>query len=96
MTNLVELVRIERNDSGHVMQKFAHYWLTLHQWPQHCVHDPGEDFAGEEFQTLLQNCHIRDICTTAKSPQSNTVHKRIHQTVRNILRAVLHDEAVWH
>ncbi len=46
-------------------------------WPQHCVHDPGTDFTGPEFQTLLQNCHIRYVCTTAKKPQSNAVCERM-------------------
>jgi hypothetical protein len=45
---------------------------------------------GPEFQTLLQNCHIRDVCTTAKNPQSNAVCERIHQTVGNILRTSIH------
>jgi hypothetical protein len=59
-------------------------------WPQCCVHDPGTEFTGPGFQTLLQNCHIRDECTTAKNPQSNAVCERMHQTVGNILRTLLH------
>jgi hypothetical protein len=67
VTNLVELVRIEKKNSDHIMQKFAQCWLTCYPWPQPCIHDPGEEFTGPEFQTLLQNCHIRDVCTTAKN-----------------------------
>jgi hypothetical protein len=92
VTNLVELVRIERKDSDHIMQKFAKCWLTCYPWPQCCMHDPGGEFTGQEFQTLLQNCHIKDVCTTAKNPQSNTVCKRMHQTVGNVLRTLLHGE----
>jgi hypothetical protein len=64
VTYLVELVRIERKDSDYVMRKF-----TQCLWPKWCVHDPGGggEFTGDEFQTLKQNCHIRD--TTAKNPQ---------------------------
>ena len=50
------------------------------------------EFTGPEFQTLLQNCHIRDVCTTAKNPQSNAVCERMHQTVGNVLRTLLHGE----
>ena len=39
--------------------------------------DPGTEFTGPEFQTLLQNCHIRDVCITAKNPQSNAVCERM-------------------
>jgi hypothetical protein len=30
------------------------------------------------------------VCTTAKNPQSNDVCERMHQTVGNVLRALLH------
>ncbi len=92
MTNLVELVRIEKKDSDHVMQKFVQCRLTHYPWPQHCIHDPGGEFTGQEDQTILQNCHIRDVCTTAKNPQSNAVCKRMHQRVGNVLRTLLHGE----
>jgi hypothetical protein len=39
---------------------------------------------------LLQNCHIRDVCSTAKNPQSNAVCERMRQTVGNVLRTLLH------
>jgi hypothetical protein len=61
--------------------------------PQRCVHDPGTEFTGPKFQTLSQNCHIRavrDLCTTAENPQSNAVCERMHQTIGNVLRTLLH------
>jgi hypothetical protein len=54
------------------------------------VPDPGTEFTGPEFQTLLQNCHIRNVCTTAKKTQSNAVCEIMHQTVGNVLRTLLH------
>jgi hypothetical protein len=39
---------------------------------------------------LLQNCHIRDASTTAKNPHSNAMCERMHQTVGNVLRILLH------
>ena len=66
VTNLVELIRIYDKRSQTVARKFAQCWLTCYPWPQHCIHDPGTEFTGPEFQMLLQNCHIRDVCTTAK------------------------------
>ena len=87
-TNLVEIVRVDCKNSDHVMRKFA----QCYPWPQRCIHDPGGEFTGPEFQTLLQNCHIRDVCTTAKNPQSTAVCERMHQTVGNILRTFLHGE----
>jgi hypothetical protein len=93
VTNQVELARIEKKNSDHIMQKFTQFWLKRYLWPQHCIHDPGGEFTGPEFQTLLQNCHIRDVCTTAKNPQSNAVCEKMHQTVGNVLRTLLHGES---
>ncbi len=77
ITNLVEIVRI---DSDHIARKFAQCWLTHYPRPQHCIHDPGGEFTGPEFQTLLQNCHIRDVCTTAKKL---TVQCCVHKNAQN-------------
>jgi hypothetical protein len=93
VTNLVKLVRIDKKNSDNIMQKFAQCWLTGYPWPQGCIYDPGGEFTGPEFQTLLQNCHIRDVCTTAKNPQSNAVFKRMHQMIGNVLRTLLHRES---
>jgi transposase InsO family protein len=88
VTNLVELIRIDDKRSKTVARKFAQCWLTHYPWPQRCVYDPGTKFTGPEFQALLQNCHIRDVCTTAKNPQSNAVGERMHQTMGNVLRTL--------
>ena len=64
------------------------YTIRQHGW--HGIHDPGVELTGQEFQTLLQKCHIRDVCTTAKNPQYNVVCKRMHQMIGHILRTLLH------
>jgi hypothetical protein len=91
LTNLVELIRVDKN-SDTVAKKYAQCWLSHYPWPQRCVHDPGGEFVGIEFQTLLQDYHIRDVCTSAKNPKSNASCKRMHQTLGNVLRRLLHGE----
>ncbi len=68
LTNLIEFIRIDDKRSKTVARKFVQCWLTRYPWPQCCVHDSGTEFTGQEFQMLLQNGHIRDMCTTAKKP----------------------------
>ena len=92
VTNLVELVRIDNKSSEHVTRKFAQLWLARYPWPERCVHDNGGEFVGHEFQTLMQRCKIKDVTTTAKNPQANALCERIHQTVGNVLRVLLHGE----
>jgi hypothetical protein len=53
VTNLVEIFRVDCKTSDHVMRKFAQCWLTRYPWPQGCIHDPGGEFTGPKFQTLL-------------------------------------------
>ena len=33
---------------------------------------------------------IKDICSTSKNPQSNAICERMHQTVENVLRILVH------
>jgi hypothetical protein len=73
VTNLVELIRVDVKNSDTIERKYAQCWLSCYLWPQRCVHDPGGEFIGVEFQTLLQDCHIRDVCTSAKNPKLNEI-----------------------
>ena len=83
VTNLVELIRVDDKNLETIARKYAQCWLSRYPWPQRCVHDPGGEFTGPEFQTLLENCHIKDVCTSAKNPQSNAVCERMHQTANS-------------
>ena len=68
----------------------------LHNVGYHVIrghNNPGGEFTGEEFQTLLQNCRIKDVCISAKNPQANAICERMHQTVGNVLRTLLHGES---
>lgn len=93
-TNLVEMVRIERKTAEHVAQKYSNCWLSRYPWPEVCVHDNGGEFVGYQFQRLLEQCNIRDRPTTSRNPQANAICERMHQTVGNILRTLLHGEPV--
>jgi hypothetical protein len=66
VTNLVKLIRVDDKNSVTIARKYAQCWLSCYPWPQSCVHDPGGKFVGIEFQTRLQDCHTRDVCTSAK------------------------------
>jgi len=65
-------------------------WLCRYLRPMRCVHDKGGEFIGAEFQWLLEMFSIKDVCSTSKNPQSNAICERMHQTVENILRTMIH------
>jgi hypothetical protein len=92
VTNLVKRIRVDNKYSETIARKYAQCWLSRYPWPQRCVHDPGTEFVGPEFQTFLENCRIKFVCTSAKNPQANAVCERMHQTVGNFLRTLLHSE----
>jgi hypothetical protein len=79
VSNLVELVRIDKKTSAHVARKYAHVWLSRYPWPARCVHDNGGEFVGPEF-----SCKIEDAPTSSQNPQANAICERMHQPVGNI------------
>ena len=55
-----------------------------------CIHDQGNEFTANPFQHVLAINGIQDVPTTVANPQANAVNERLHQTVENILRTLLH------
>ena len=90
VTNLTELCRINNKTAGHVGMKFENEWLSRYPRPLRCVHDNGGEFIGYDFQRVLQRNHIEDSPTTIKNPQANAICERMHQTVGNTLRTLVH------
>jgi hypothetical protein len=64
--------------------------LSLSSLAIRCVHDKEGEFIGSKFQWLLDHFSVKDICLTNKSPQSNAICERMHQTVENVLRILVH------
>jgi hypothetical protein len=50
----------------------------------------GGEFIGQNFQWLLEIFSIKDVCSTSKNPQSYAICERMHQTVTNVLRTLVH------
>jgi hypothetical protein len=90
VSNLVELIRVDNKTSAHVRDKFTQCWLCRYPRPVRCVHDKGGEFIGSAFQWLLELFTIKDVCSTSKNPQSNAICERMHQTVSNVLRTLVH------
>ena len=92
VTNLLKIIWINDKSSQHVLQQFSNCWLstTRYPWPTRVVHDNGGEFIGWEFQGLLRQPGIQSILTTVKNPQSNTIIERIHQTMGDIPRVMMH------
>ena len=92
MTALLKIVSVENKTAEHIAQKFSQSWLARYPWPELCIHDNGGEFTGYAFQRLLRKTHIKDVPITSRNPQANSICKRMHQTVGNTLRILLHDK----
>jgi transposase InsO family protein len=90
VTNLTEMVRVQNTTAREVATQFEHSWLSRYPRPVRCVHDLGSEFIGFEFQRVLRNNNIEDVPTSSKNPQANSICERMHQTVGNVLRTLLH------
>ena len=90
VTNIVELIRITNKTMNHVAEQFENCWLSRYPRPNRCVHDNGSEFIGSDFVRLLAQMGIKDVCTAVRNPQSNAICERMHQTVGDVLRVILH------
>ncbi len=88
--NLVELIRIDNKTAKHIPDKFTQRCLCRYPRPVQCLHDKGGEFIGQNFQWLLEIFSIKNVCSTSKNPQSNAICERMHQTVNNVLRTLVH------
>jgi hypothetical protein len=88
--NLVELIRIDNKIAKHIRDKFTQSWLCWYPHPVQCLHDKGGEIIGQNFQWLLKIFSIKDVCSTSKNPQSNAICERMHQTLTNVLRTLVH------
>ena len=66
--------------------------MARYLWPKRCIHNNGGEFARWEFQQFLDKCNFKDVPTTSRNPQANSICKRMHQSVGNILITLLHGD----
>ncbi len=88
--NLVKLIRVNNKTAEHIRDKFTQSWLCQYPCPVQRLHDKGGEFIRQNFQWLLEIFSINDVCSNSKNPQSNAICERMHQTVTNVLRTLLH------
>jgi transposase InsO family protein len=90
-TNLTELVRIKAPTAKRTAYAVETGWLLRYPRPVRIIHDQGNEFQGEDFQhAIIRRYGIEDVPTSVRNPQANAICERMHHTVGNILRTLLH------
>jgi len=54
-----------------------------------CIHDNGSEFVSQEFQDVLCYYGIKDVPTTSKNPQANSIIEHVHLTMGNMLHILI-------
>ena len=60
-------------------------WLTRYPRPVEVIMDRGREFEAEVRKTLFHEYGITHKTTTPRNPQANSMVKRAHQTVQNMI-----------
>jgi hypothetical protein len=90
VTTLPELAVLINKKAAQVGLQFENTWLARYPRPIFVIHDQGKEFMGAGFQLVLMRHNIHGRATTVKNPQANAVCERLHQTIMNVLRPLLH------
>jgi transposase InsO family protein len=93
VTNYCELIRVNNKTSRHVGLQLENAWLSRYPRPVRCLFDQGGEFIGHGFSRVLENHGIAPVPLTAKNPQSNAICERLHLTVGDVLRTLVHYES---
>ena len=96
VSNLAEIILVRNKTAKHVGQQFANAWLSRYPRPLRCIYDQGNEFLGEGFQAELARHGIDGVALTVKNPQSNAICERLHQTIEQALRPLIHLQAPAH
>ena len=72
--------------------KFENMWMAKYPKPLSCVHDQGPEFTGMPFQRMLAKYgnKSKPTITVLNPAAGNSICERMHQTMGNQLRALLH------
>ncbi len=90
LPNLVQLIHVDNKTAKHIHHKFTQSWFCQYCCPVRYFNDKGGELIGQNFHWLLEIFSIKDICSTSKNPQSNAICERMHQTVNNVQRTLVH------
>ncbi len=88
VTNLAELIRLDNKRADYVALQLHNAWLSKYPRPLFCTYDQGGEFIGYGFQIELEKYGLHKSPSNKKTPTSNAICERMHQSVGNILRTM--------
>ena len=86
-TRLVEIKRTLSTTAAEGAAAVENNWLARYPKPTKIVTDQGPEFS-TEFSSMCNKNRIKHSTSTSRNPQGNSLIKRIHQTIGQVLRTV--------
>ena len=100
-----EIAEAQKHDIKHIQQKQLYFdklsatvrtlvnrtWFSRYPHSQYIIYNNGSEFK-LHFETLRDEYRVTRKPTSIKNPQANAICERMHQTVGNVLRTLLHGE----
>ena len=88
-TNLVEIKYTLSTTAKEGAAAVENGWLSRYPRPLKIVTDNGPEF-GQEFTDMCEDNGVTHRSTTSRNPQGNSLIERIHQTIGQVLRSIVH------
>ena len=91
-TSWFEIAEVPNRRADEVANLLEQTWLSRYPWPQHVIHDRGNEFMAEVHEMLKEDygCTVNKI--TTRNPQANAIVERVHQTIGNMIRTWFVDD----
>ena len=86
-TGWFEMAEYDDKQAISIADLFERTWLSRYPWPTEIMYDRGSEFIGHEFTRMVRDDYgLKVRKATTKNPQSNTILKRLHQVLGNMIR----------
>ena len=84
-TGWFDMTSIKTKSADDIANEIEQMWLSKYPWPSKIILDRGTEFMKEVLQMIEQDYEITRLPITTQNPQANSILKRSHQTIGNIL-----------
>ena len=88
-TSLSEIIRVNDNTAAEAALRLEQAWLYRYPRPVRCIFDAGTEFKAEFLDTLTR-WGIEPHPISVKNPQANSIAERMHLTIGDLLRTLIH------
>ena len=92
-TGWFEIAEVPSKRADDIANLLEQHWLCRYPWPRNVINDRGSEFMAEVRFMLTNDYGCNIIRITNRNPQANAILERVHQTIGNMIRTWLGEDA---